>query len=87
MSTITKKGQITIPKPYRERFHINEGDNITFEVKNNELVLKKQERKSILNFGGIAKGRKVGVGNEREYTKRFISKRVAKVAKEGLKGG
>ncbi|MGR3179468.1 MAG: AbrB/MazE/SpoVT family DNA-binding domain-containing protein [Candidatus Anammoxibacter sp.] len=84
MSTITKKGQITIPKPCRERFHINEGDNITFEVRNNELVLKKQERKSILNFGGIAKGRKVGVWNEREYTKMFVSKRVAK---EGLKGG
>ncbi|MDI6890173.1 MAG: hypothetical protein QMC83_04435 [Thermodesulfovibrionales bacterium] len=47
------------------------------------MILKKK-RKSILNLGGIAKGRKVGVGSEREYTKRVISIRIVK---EGLKNG
>ena len=84
MSTITKKGQGTIPKPFREKFHIKEGDSLIFEIKDNLLVLKKSERKSILNLGGIAKGRKVGVGDEREYTKKAVSK---KIAKEGLKNG
>lgn len=43
---------------------------------------KKKKKKSILNLGEIAKGRKVGVGNEREYTKKVVSK---KISKEGLK--
>ncbi|MBM4135817.1 MAG: hypothetical protein FJ241_03190 [Nitrospira sp.] len=41
-------------------------------------------KKSILSLGGIAKGRKVGVGDEREYTKKIVSKRIAK---EGLRDG
>ncbi|GAB4418108.1 MAG: hypothetical protein OHK0032_14150 [Thermodesulfovibrionales bacterium] len=78
MSTITKKGQVTIPKPFRERLHIKEGDSIDFEIREGILILKKIERKSILDLGGIAKGRKIGVGNEREFTKKVIAKRVAK---------
>ena len=84
MSTITKKGQVTIPKPFREKLQIKEGDNLVFEMKGNLLVLKKKRRKSILNLGGIAKGRKVGSGKERVYTKKVISKRIASV---GLKNG
>jgi len=84
MPTITKKGQVTIPKPFRERLHIKEGDSLFFEVKDGILILKKKERKSILSLGGIAKGRKVGLGSEREYTKKVVSK---KIAKEGLKDG
>jgi len=78
MSTITKKGQVTIPKPFREKLHIREGDSLMFEVKNSILILKKKERKSILSLGGIAKGRKVGFGDEREFTKKIVSKRIAK---------
>jgi len=44
----------------------------------------KKKKKSILNFGGIAKGRKVGVGSERDYTKKMISKRIVQ---EGVKSG
>jgi len=84
MSTITRKGQVTIPKPLREKLQIKEGDNLVFEMKDNLLILKKKERKSILNLGGIARGRKVGIGSEREYTKKVVSKRIAK---EGLKDG
>lgn len=84
MSTITKKGQVTIPKPLREKLHIQEGDSLVFEMKDDMLILKKKEKRSILSLGGIAKGRKVGIGNERGYTKRMVSKRIAK---EGLKNG
>lgn len=84
MSTITKKGQVTIPKHFRDNLHIKEGDSLIFEMKGDILILKKMERKSILNLGGIAKGRKVGVGDEREFTKKMVSRRIAK---EGLKGG
>ena len=81
MSMVTKKGQVTIPKPFRERLHIKEGDSLDFEVKDDMLILKRIERKSILSLGGIAKGRRVGTGNEREYTKKIV---VGKIAKEGL---
>lgn len=84
MSTITKKGQVTIPKPFREILHIKEGDNLEFELKGDMLVLKKKERKSILRLGGIAKGRKIGIGSERDFTKKTVSK---KIAKEGLRNG
>jgi AbrB family looped-hinge helix DNA binding protein len=81
MSTVTKKGQVTIPKPVRDRFHIKEGDSLQFEVKDNVLVLRRKERKSLLNLGGIAKGRKRGTGNEREYAKKAVAR---KIAREGV---
>jgi AbrB family looped-hinge helix DNA binding protein len=81
MSTVTKKGQVTIPKPVRDRFHIKEGDSLQFEVKDNVLILKRKERKSLLNLGGIAKGRKLGTGNERDYTKKAAAR---KIAREGV---
>jgi AbrB family looped-hinge helix DNA binding protein len=84
MSTITKKGQVTIPKPFREKLLIKEGDSLMFEMKDDTLILKKRERKSILSLGGIAKGRKVGFGDEREFTKKVVAKRIAK---GGLRGG
>jgi len=81
MSTVTKKGQVTIPKPVRDRFHIKEGDSLQFEVKDNVLILKRKERKSLLNLGGIAKGRKLGTGSEREYAKKAVAR---KIAREGV---
>ena len=50
---------------------------------------KRFTKKSILNLGGIAKGRKVGVGSEQEYTKKVASKKIAtdqKAEKEPFKG-
>jgi len=84
MSTITKKGQVTIPKPLRDNLHIKEGDSLVFELQGDMLIVKKMKRKSILSLGGIAKGRKVGIGDEREFTKKVVSRRIAK---EGLKSG
>ena len=41
----------------------------------------KEIKKSLLNLGGIAKGRKVGTGKEREFAKKVVSK---KIAQEGF---
>ena len=82
MLTVTKKGQITIPKPFRDQLHINEGDSFDFEVKDDALILKRKECKSLLmSLGGIAKGRKAGRGKEREYAKKTIA---AKIARDNL---
>jgi AbrB family looped-hinge helix DNA binding protein len=32
LATITSKGQVTIPKPIRERLHLRSGDQIDFAV-------------------------------------------------------
>lgn len=78
MSTITKKGQVTIPKPFRDQLHIKEGDSLHFEVKDGLLILKRKERRSLLSLGGIAQGRKLGAGGEREYAKRAVARKIAK---------
>jgi AbrB family looped-hinge helix DNA binding protein len=78
MSTITKKRQVAIPKPFRDRLHIKEGDSLHFEVKDNVLILRRNERRSLLDLGGIARGRKVGTGSEREYAKRTAARKIAK---------
>lgn len=44
----------------------------------------KKKKKSILNLGGVAKGRKIETGSERKFVKRIVSKRIAK---EGVKSG
>jgi len=54
MSTVTKKGQVTIPKPYRDRLQIKEGDSLHFEMKDDVLILKRKERKSLLSLSVIA---------------------------------
>jgi AbrB family looped-hinge helix DNA binding protein len=78
MSTVTKKGQVTIPKPYRDRLQIKEGDSLHFEMKDDVLILRRKERKSLLSLGGIAKGRKIGTGNEREYAKKTVARKIAR---------
>ena len=84
MSLITKKGQVTIPKPFREKLHIQEGDNLDFEVRDDVLIIKKRTRKSILSLAGIAQGRKIGNGDERDFSRKVIAERIAK---EGSKHG
>ncbi|MEW6676056.1 MAG: AbrB/MazE/SpoVT family DNA-binding domain-containing protein [Nitrospirota bacterium] len=81
---MTKKGQVTIPKQFRESLNIQEGDDLVFEMRDDMLILKKKERRSILSLGGIARGRRVGTGNEIEYAKKIVSK---KISQEGLKNG
>jgi AbrB family looped-hinge helix DNA binding protein len=40
---IGEKGQVVIPKDIREHLGLNIGVNITFEVKDNEVIIKKEE--------------------------------------------
>jgi antitoxin PrlF len=38
MTTITTKGQVTIPKPVRDRLGVKPGDEVTFELAANGQV-------------------------------------------------
>jgi hypothetical protein len=40
------------------------------------MLRKTSKKKSILSLGGIAKGRKIGTGNERKYTKKIVAKKI-----------
>jgi AbrB family looped-hinge helix DNA binding protein len=58
MAALTSKGQITIPKRMREALELEAGDEVVFELREGEVVLRKVRRKSILTFGGVAGKRK-----------------------------
>lgn len=47
--------------------------------------MKGQKKKSILSLGGIAKGKKTRAGNEREYSKKKVSKKIVVKGLEKLK--
>jgi len=42
-TTITTKGQVTIPAPLRRRFGIKPKDRVAFRVKNGEIVVSRVE--------------------------------------------
>ena len=39
-STMTRKGQVTIPKAIRDRLGVKEGEKVLFVVRDEEVVLK-----------------------------------------------
>jgi AbrB family looped-hinge helix DNA binding protein len=42
-STIGEKGQVVIPKPIRDQFHLEPKTAVVFAVVNNKLVLRKKK--------------------------------------------
>ena len=78
MPVITKKGQVTLPKSFRDKIGIKEGDEVVFELEEDVVKIKKIEKRSLLKLGGIAKGRAIGRGDERDYAKKAVSQRIVK---------
>lgn len=59
LSTLTSKGQITIPKVIRESMSINTGDKIEFIInEQNEVVIKPITKKAIDVFGLLSENKK-----------------------------
>ena len=48
---ITSKGQVTVPLPIRNKVNFNTGDTVFFEVKNDEVVMRKP--KNLLDYEGF----------------------------------
>lgn len=42
MSTLTQKGQVTVPKGVRDALGLRPGTRVTFELREGEAVLRKQ---------------------------------------------
>lgn len=57
-STLTSKGQITIPKEVRERLGVQEGDRIVFQFdKQGRVVLQPESRDPLGNLLGLLRHR------------------------------
>ena len=56
-STITSKGQITIPKAVRERLHLEEGDKVYFDVRDDGSVLLVARNEPVEGLFGLLKGK------------------------------
>lgn len=54
MPRITIKGQVTIPKRMRETLDVRGGDSVEFVLMGGEVLVRKKERRSILEMGGVA---------------------------------
>jgi len=48
--TVSEKGQITIPKEVRERLNILKGDKFIVYLKDNEIILKKPEKRRLVEI-------------------------------------
>ena len=59
-STLTRKGQATIPRSIRESLSIKSGDRMTFTLMPDGTVLLRAKKKSVMNLAGSLrkKGRK-----------------------------
>lgn len=75
VSTVTSKGQVTIPKEIRVFLKIKPSDKVDFSVENGRVILK--PIKTLQNFRGSipAKG-KGDLVDERREAKFAISKRI-----------
>jgi len=56
-STITSKGQITLPKENRDRLHVAPGDRIDF-VEENGVVVVRPARSRLRQLRGMLRNRK-----------------------------
>ena len=75
VSTVTSKGQITIPKEIRLFLKIKPSDKIDFAVVNGQVILK--PLKTLQNFrGSVPKKGKGDLNEERQRAKKALSKKI-----------
>jgi AbrB family looped-hinge helix DNA binding protein len=77
-STLTSKGQITIPKEIRDALGLKEHDRVSF-VKRGDEILIKPIKGSILDLKGVVKPRKRPENFEkiREATRKIVARKIA----------
>lgn len=78
-SVITRKGQVTIPKPVRDRLGLREGEKVFFVMRGDEVVLK-VVRGTILELKGSVRpsARPEDVAAIRAAVRRQVAARVAR---------
>ena len=71
VAKISSKGQITVPLPIRSKANFNTGDTVLFEVRNDEVVIRKP--KSLLDYEGF-----LGKANLPDDEEELLTPEVAK---------
>lgn len=64
---ITSKGQLTLPKPLRERLAVGKGSEIILEVREDEIALKPRRASIVDKLVGLGKTRKSSLELHREF--------------------
>ena len=81
---ISRKGQITIPKPIRERLKIEKEGGILFLIEDNEIKLKGVPGSSARDLAGSLKKYAKGYVPLKTIRKKIKGKIANEVAREGL---
>jgi len=82
-STITSKGQTTLPAPIRRALHLKSGDRILYEIQGDSVVIRPQPR-AMAVFGALKPPvGKSGVAFE-EARAKSRETWIAEAAREGL---
>lgn len=63
---ISSKGQITLPKRVREALGVGPGEEVTFEVREGEVVLRAHKRVPLRDLLGRFRGQAAYPGEEEE---------------------
>ena len=73
LSTVTSKGQVTVPKKLREKFGIHSQDKIEFSVAGDHIILKPV--KTLQDLRGCVQG-SGDPEQERQAAKQAVGRRV-----------
>jgi AbrB family looped-hinge helix DNA binding protein len=65
-STITSKGQLTLPKEVRQRLGLQSGDRVVFEFEGETVRVRAERRRSLSSLKGSLPGREEYPGREAE---------------------
>ena len=65
-TTLTSKGQITVPKDVRERLSLKSGDHVVFEFDGDSVCLRVEHRKSLEDLKGSLPATREYPGKEAE---------------------
>jgi AbrB family looped-hinge helix DNA binding protein len=75
LSTVTSKGQVTIPKEIRDILHIHSNDRVDFILEEGRVVLVPVKTLRDLR-GAVPSGQKNDFSNERKRAKKAVGRRV-----------
>lgn len=76
LSTVTTKGQVTIPAEIRTRFHIQPNDRVDFFVDGEHIVITPVRTLKQLR-GTVASNVAGSIASEKETAKHMVAERIA----------
>jgi len=86
-STVTSKGQVTIPKSIRDSLGINPGAHLIFRLEGKKRLVVEVERGAPASLAGalrhLAKERPVSVEEMNEAIRRHVAAKVARTKAAG----